>query len=136
MKQLQRTHLFLILLFIFVVSGVFNIALLQHLAPSMSAESAATIRKEIIQVHSVLLAALLGGLFARPGTTKQVKVYYAIPMIVFSLVWALYIGAAWVGYPAEVGANGPNGLIDQFNDRASELSIVVSGALAYICNKT
>jgi hypothetical protein len=36
----------------------------------------------------------------------------------------------------KVGANGHNGLIDQFNDRASELSTVVSAALAYICNKS
>jgi|HubBroStandDraft_4_1064222.scaffolds.fasta_scaffold175990_2 hypothetical protein len=136
MKPIKRTHLFAILMVIFTCSGIFNLVSLHHFEPTMSPDSAATIRKEIFQVHSVLLAGLIGGLFAKPSKPQQqVKFAFAATMIGCCALWAIYMGAAWLGYPNEIGANGLNGLIDQFNDRATEFSSLVAAALAYLSNK-
>lgn len=137
MKTWNRIHLFVALIGIFVASGIFNLVWLQHQAPTMPAESAATIRKEILQIHSVLLGGLMGGLFAKPARPRQqIKFVFGAVSIGFCLLWVAYIGAAWIGYPTEIGANGKNGLIDQFNDRASQFSALVAAALAYLPNKS
>jgi hypothetical protein len=134
MKALSKTYLFLILLVIFFASAIVNYLLWVHFEHSMGAENAVTVRKEIIQVHCVLMGLLVGGLFAKPSMGEVVKMPLVVTALGISVVWVLFISSTWIGYPG-IGADGPDGLINQFSDRATELSALVSGTLAYLCNK-
>jgi hypothetical protein len=132
---MKKTVLFVVLLVLFVVSAIINYLIYSHFEASMAVDSATTIRKEIIQIHSVLLAILIGGLFARPSREERVRLPLAFTAIAFSVLWVLYISSTWRGYPLTVGANGPNGIGDQLTDRSTEISTLVSGILAYLCKK-
>lgn len=78
---------------------------------------------------------LIGGLVAGSGGKETVKSPLAFAAAAASVVWVLYLGSTWLDYPETIGANGPNGLIDQFRDRATNMSTVVSGTLAYLSQK-
>ena len=135
MKRLNRTRLYCALLAIFLASAIFNYLMWAHFQTSMGSDNAARIRKEIVEAHGVLIGILVGALAARPKGRQEIRPGLAIVSIVISGLWVLYIGSTWVGYPEGIGANGPDGLIDQFNDRALQLSTLVSGTLAYLSNK-
>lgn len=132
---MKKTLLLLILIALFVTSEIINYLIWSHFEISMGAENAKSVRKLIIQVHSVLLAVLMGGLFAKPSKEERIKLPLAVTSIGFSVIWVVYISLIWNGYPISISANGSNGLIDQFTDRSTELSTVVSGVLAYLCRK-
>src|SRR5208282_4196278 len=117
---MKKTLLFVVLLVLFAASAIINYLIYSHFEASMGVDSATTIRKEIVQIHSVLLAILIGGLFARPSRNEQVRLPLAFTAIAFSVLWVLYISSTWRGYPLTVGANGPNGIIDQLTDRSTE----------------
>ncbi|HYK37788.1 hypothetical protein [Alloacidobacterium sp.] len=85
-------------------------------------------------MHSVLIGILVGGLVAGSGKEK-VRRPLALAAVGVSTVWILYVVSTWDGYPQTFGANGTNGLINSFNDRATDLATLVSGTLAYLCQK-
>jgi len=132
---MKKIYVFVILLVVFSTSTIFNFVNYSKNVASMGRENAKEARKEIIEIHSVLLAILIGGLFARPGKDEYINLPTSVVTVAFSILWALYIYQSWSGYPATINANGPNGLIDQFSDRSTQLSGLIAGLLGYVCKK-
>jgi hypothetical protein len=132
---MNKIQLLIVLAVLFSLSAFVNFRTYSRNAASMGAENAIALRKEIIQIHSVLIAVVIGGLFAKPSKGEYLNIPIAIIAIAFSLLWAVYIYQSWSGYPSAIGANGPNGVIDQFSERSTEVSAFMAGLLGYLCKK-
>jgi hypothetical protein len=128
-----RTTLASTLLLLFLSSLIINFGLLLHFYPMMRPPDRNDLSSELLKIHSVPIAILLGGMFAHITRRGRVRPLLAGAAIGLSILWAGFVTTSWIGFPEPISATGADSVYAYLVQRSGDVSFLIAGMLAYVC---
>lgn len=131
---MRRVSLGTLLLGIFVASLCVNALMLAHYRDSMSTKAWWSLAEDLLRIHSVPLAVLLGGIFTHGKKQNSIPGLLSAVAVMLCVVWCASIAMAWNGYGTreDVNAIGEDSVDEHLLKTSGNVSFLIVGMLAYV----
>jgi len=126
---MKKLHISIALLAVFVISATVNYVILFHWAGYTPPDKFQSLQLSILELHSLFVTMILGGLFAKTPLNMLIPQPLSIVSLVLCVLWAVFVTLAWVGYPYKINVDT---VIAQLDSHSKAASFLVAGVMTYL----